>query len=121
MGYLGSLSSLQHEVRGEVYSVAGKQLLIRGFNYDGTAPDAFFLADTRTPRPNSEGRIVLPYPADGRSYQYDDTDIPILDRRFSNEDIVLELPAGVHVDDLTWISVWCRQFSIDFGNLILRK
>jgi len=30
----------------------------------------------------------------------------------------LTLPAHIKVSDLKWISVWCRKFSVDFGNLI---
>ena len=25
----------------------------------------------------------------------------------------------VQVEDLKWISVWCRRFSVDFGHLII--
>ena len=28
------------------------------------------------------------------------------------------MPAGIMVGDLKWISVWCRRFTVDFGNLI---
>ena len=32
--------------------------------------------------------------------------------------IVLTLPDGVKVNDLKWISVWCRRFAINFGDFI---
>lgn len=38
---IGSLSELQHEVRGEVYAVDSRTIHIRGFSYDGTAPGKF--------------------------------------------------------------------------------
>ena len=32
--------------------------------------------------------------------------------------IVLTLPQNITVSDLKWISVWCRQFSINFGDFV---
>ena len=32
--------------------------------------------------------------------------------------IVLTLPNNITVPDLKWISVWCRQFSINFGDFV---
>ena len=26
------------------------------------------------------------------------------------------LPAGLSAEDVTWVSVWCRDYSIDFGH-----
>ncbi len=34
------------------------------------------------------------------------------------EDITLTLPPGTKVSDLKWISVWCRAFQVNFGDLI---
>ncbi len=31
--------------------------------------------------------------------------------------MVLQLPDGVEVDDIRWISVYCRQYDIDFGHV----
>ncbi len=34
-----------------------------------------------------------------------------------SQDVVLQLPDGVEVDDIRWISVYCRQYDIDFGHV----
>ncbi len=36
------------------------------------------------------------------------------------QDVVLHLPVGVTVDQLRWISVFCRQYDIDFGHVIFK-
>merc|ERR1712179_900272 len=36
----------------------------------------------------------------------------------SNEAVTLILPEHLKVSDLKWLSVWCRKFSVDFGNVI---
>ena len=37
----------------------------------------------------------------------------------TQDDIVLTLPDKIKVKDLKWISVWCREFALDFGSLNL--
>ena len=37
----------------------------------------------------------------------------------SGEDIVATLPAGVVGADVTWVGIWCRKFSKDFGHVWL--
>lgn len=46
--------------QGVVYAVDESTLFVKGFAYDGTAPDAFFWVGN-TARPNPEGYII-PYP-----------------------------------------------------------
>ena len=53
----------------------------------------------------------------GQNYQYRDTSAPVLGRS-DDEQIALKLPSNMKVGDLKWISVWCRRFTVDFGNLI---
>ena len=36
-----------------------------------------------------------------------------------NEDIYLTLPNHVSAYNVKWISVWCREYSVDFGHVIL--
>jgi len=65
---------------------------------------------------------VLPWPADGKEYSYSDRNIPLIKRSFDgSEDLVLELPEGTTVDQLKWISVWCRDFDINFGHVTFPK
>ena len=64
--------------------------LITGFSYDGKGPDAFFWAgksdkpDTLVDTADAE---IITFPSDGKSYSYEDENVPILKRAFTNEDI----------------------------------
>lgn len=116
---MGDLTEIKHGVNGRVSAVGPTTLLISGFSYSGLGPDAFFMVG-RNGLPD-EGGVILPYPADGRAYDYYDTDAPVIERAFDREDVVLVLPKYFTVDKIAWLSVWCRKFSIDFGNLILEK
>ena len=35
------------------------------------------------------------------------------------QSVLLTLPQGWSTEDLTWISVWCRRFGVNFGDLII--
>ncbi|XP_033632784.1 protein Skeletor, isoforms B/C-like [Asterias rubens] len=105
---VGSLSTINHGVTGTVYAVDSDRLLIRGFTYDGTAPDAFlWIGDTD--RPDASGTIlpVDPNNPDVKLGLYGDAEISV------------RLPAGKTVSDYKWLSVWCRQFRANFGNLAI--
>ena len=39
---LGDFKTYSHDVTGEVFAVDDETILIKGFNYDGQGPDAFF-------------------------------------------------------------------------------
>ncbi len=43
--------------------------------------------------------------------------VQILDRADGVE-ITLTLPSGYKASELKWLSVWCRQFSVDFGHVV---
>merc|ERR1711962_258037 len=112
--FIESLSNLKHDVQGKLFAVGSSQLLLTEFSYDGQGPDAFFMVGTSgTP---GESGIILPYPADGKTYEYYDQNAPVL-QSFDYERLVLDLPDSVSVSDITWVSVWCRQFSINFGSV----
>jgi len=112
---VGLFQNYAHGIGGEVYAKDEKTLVIKGFTYDGAGPDAFFWAGT-SQAPSSVGTI-LPYPFAGKFYNYEDLSAPILSRRFNKEDIVLTLPEDLKASDIKWLSVWCRQFSVNFGDL----
>ena len=38
---------------------------------------------------------------------------------YSGQDIEFSLPAGVKGSNVTWVSVWCRAFKVDFGHVFL--
>lgn len=133
--YLGSFNKLTyHPVQGDLYMRDAKTLIIRNFVYDGEGPDAFFVVGKRQP-PMRRNRIVIrdrrdaipllhedPYSAysrhepNKRRLRYDDPDIPVLGR-FDGQDVELNLPQGVEADNIRWISLYCRQFNMDFGHV----
>ena len=115
--YLGKFRNYFHGISGNIYALGTKRLLVEDFKYDGTGPDAFFWAGTEGLKPGPEG-ILLAHPFRGKFYDYEDFDAPVL-KRFEGETVILTLPENVQVGDLKWISVWCRQFAINFGDFII--
>ena len=112
---VGSFRNLQHGVEGQVYAKDEKTIVIKNFGYDGSGPDAFFWAG-KSGRPSGVGTI-LPYPFEGKFYEYEDQSAPILDRRFSGEEITLTLPDSLKASEIRWLSIWCRRFSVNFGDI----
>ncbi|XP_043207358.1 protein Skeletor, isoforms D/E-like [Amphibalanus amphitrite] len=106
---LGSFKTLEHGVRGTVYAVDSRTLYIRNFNYDGQGPDAFFYVGSGN-RPSNSGYKVPD--ENGRTE-------PL--KAYRNKDITLTLPNGVTMDKVQWVSVWCKAYSVDFGNIILPR
>jgi len=111
----GDFTNYAHGIKGEVFLKDEKTLVIKGFAYDGAGPDAFFWAG-KSGQPSSVGTI-LPYPFEGKFYEYEDQNAPILERRFNGEEIVLTLPDDLKATDIKWLSVWCRRFRVNFGDM----
>jgi len=107
---LGSLKQLEHGVSGDIYAVDSRTIHIRNFNYDGQGPDAYFFVGSGT-----------------QVYGQDKRQVPDENGRvdplgpYRNKDITLTLPSGVTLDKVQWMSVWCRKFAVDFGNLVLQR
>ncbi|XP_077296640.1 protein Skeletor, isoforms B/C [Arctopsyche grandis] len=108
---IGPLADFAHTIKGTVYAVDESTLFIKGFAYDGTGPDAFFWVGN-SPRPSPEGYII-PYPED-----YVGREPPILNAH-NNTDVILRLPMGRRMRDIRWLSVWCRRFTVDFGEVFI--
>jgi len=111
----GDFQNYAHGISGEVYIKDEKTLLIKGFSYDGAGPDAFFWTGT-SKQPTAVGTI-LPYPFKGEFYEYEDQNAPILNKRYNNEEVTLTLPDNLKTSDLKWLSVWCRAFRVNFGDM----
>ena len=63
--------------------------IITGFSYDGKGPDAFFWAG-KSGKPKTvdpADTVIITYPSDGKSYSYEDQNVPILNRAYTNEEI----------------------------------
>merc|ERR1711971_1412880 len=119
---VGDISELsEHELAGELWATDKNTLEFRKFTYEGDGPDAFFMIGTHDAdeKPNLDDGIPIPYSKDEVFIQklYDINDeIPALPE-FKNEQFKITLPPGIHVSDLKWLSVYCRKFTKDFGNV----
>ena len=113
----GDFTNHYHGIGGTVYTKGKNMLIIKGFTYDGTGPDVFFLVGTQG-SPSDSGTI-LTYPYKGKHYEYNDENAPTLKEKFSgNMEVKLVLPPALTVMNIKWISVWCREFSVNFGDVI---
>ncbi|XP_063602074.1 protein Skeletor, isoforms B/C-like [Penaeus indicus] len=112
--YIGRLSTLHHDVTGDVYAVDNITVFIEGFTYDGEAPDAFFFAGNREAEPSNRGFIIP-----------DERGRTQVLGPYRNKNLVLRFPVTKKgqrsLNDVQWISVWCRKFSIDFGHVKIPK
>uniref|UniRef100_A0A8D8BRL3 Protein Skeletor, isoforms D/E n=1 Tax=Culex pipiens TaxID=7175 RepID=A0A8D8BRL3_CULPI len=111
-GYYGTkiadLTQLHHGVSGSVYAVDARTLFLKNFNYDGEGPAAYFyVGNTRAPSNKGAHRLR---DERGRS--------GVL-RKYRNEDITLSLPEGKTLRDVRWFSVWCDDFSVNFGDVVI--
>ena len=104
---LGSLSTIQHDVEGEVFAINARTLEVRNFAYDGLGPAAYFWTGTGTPSSNGVRVREVPGCADGA--------IPAGD---GTTTVRLELPADMDVTKIDYLSVWCDEFRVDFGNVV---
>merc|ERR1712215_617244 len=140
--YGGMLSQLatanRHYMEGEVVVKDENTIEIRNFSYPSTktypngrlGPDAFFIAGTEGCGPDqflkrgntdTSGIIIpLPFPQTGQSWDFEDFSIPKM-RAAVNEKITLKLPPGVEMEDLMWLSLWCRRYKSNFGQVLLNS
>jgi len=108
--YVGPFSTIWHDVVGDVYAVDNITIAVRGFSYDGEAPDAHFFAGNKTPEPSNRGFII----------PNDKNQIEVLGP-YNRRNFVLHFPVTKKGQrgffDVQWISVWCKKFAIDFGHV----
>ncbi|XP_026828705.1 protein Skeletor, isoforms B/C isoform X2 [Ooceraea biroi] len=108
---IGPLQEYAHGIKGKAYAVDDATIFIKGFYYDGTGPDAYFWVGNSS-MPSPDGYIV-PYPETDK-----DSDPQVL-QAYNNTDIILRLPGGKRIRDIKWLSVWCRRFTVDFGDVFI--
>lgn len=95
----------QHDVAGTIYVINENTIWVRGFSYDGTAPDAFFYGGS-TDSPSSNGEIIP-----------DEFGTTQKLGKYDNDNLILTLPVGKTINSYKWISIWCREFRVDFGHV----
>lgn len=103
---IGDLSMLAHDVSGTVYALNNRVLRIENFNYDGSGPAAVFW--TGTGSVNGGGQRV-PF----RTTCLASEKLPA----YAGETIELELPNGLTLSDVDYLSVWCESATSDFGSV----
>ncbi|XP_045489403.1 protein Skeletor, isoforms B/C isoform X4 [Pieris rapae] len=107
---VGALSELQHGVRGRLYAVDSRTVYLKDFNYDGVGPAAYFYVGT-SKTPSARGAVRLRDERGGTS--------PL--RKYRGESITLSLPDGSTLKDYAWFSVWCDDYSVNFGSVEIPK
>ena len=119
LGFFKQLAD--HKVSGFVVAKDEQTMLLCSFSYDGKGPDAFLVVGNSKAvnKPNADDAIpVVPgLEAIKRNFEFSDRDIPILGK-FDKETLEVRLPEGESVSGLKWISVFCRDYDIDFGHAI---
>ncbi|CAL4073049.1 unnamed protein product [Meganyctiphanes norvegica] len=112
--YIGKLSTLHHDVVGDVYAIDNITMYVKGFSYDGEAPDAFFFAGNRDSVPSNKGFIIP-----------DEKGTEQVLGPYRRKNLVLKFPITKKgqrsLNDVQWVSIWCRRFAIDFGHVKIPK
>ncbi|XP_055634516.1 protein Skeletor, isoforms B/C [Toxorhynchites rutilus septentrionalis] len=107
---IGDLTQLHHGVSGSVYAVDARTLFLKNLNYDGEGPAAYFyVGNTRAPSNKGAYRLR------------DERGRAGILRKYRNEDITLSLPEGKTLRDIRWFSIWCDDFSVNFGDVVIRN
>lgn len=104
---LGALSTLAHDVAGEVVAINERTLEVRNFRYDGAGPAAYWWVGTG---PVSGGGVAakeVPGCAGPAG-------IPAADGTVT---VRVELPADMDVTAIDYLSVWCEDVDVDFGSV----
>ena len=113
------LKTLGHGVEGEV-KVEGDKIVVENFSYDGTAPDAFFYVGTSGCPSGAGTRLGGDKPLGRHSRQRVELELPnnIRAGELTFVSVVLSMFVSC-AGDVTWVSVWCRNYSVDFGHTFL--
>ncbi|XP_057657689.1 protein Skeletor, isoforms B/C isoform X1 [Diorhabda carinulata] len=90
-----------------VVIVDAQTLLIPNFSYDGEAPDAKFWV----------GKGSRPTPQGYRVPDENGKESPL--RKYDRKTIVLTLPGDLTVFDIGHFGVWCEEFTVDFGHILI--
>ncbi|XP_044727067.1 protein Skeletor, isoforms D/E-like [Chrysoperla carnea] len=103
--FIGKLSELNHGVSGEVYAVDGRTIHLKDFTYDGEGPAAYFYVGN-TKEPSGNGIRLR-----------DERGSSGVIKRYRKKSITLTLPDGKTLNNIKWFSVWCDEFSVNFGDV----
>lgn len=100
VGQMAILSTLSHEVAGQVLIKDNCTLEVSSFTYDGGGPSVFFY-----------GGIDGNYTAQGFAIG------PMLNGTvYNNDNLTITLESPAQLDQMNGVSVWCADFSVSFGD-----
>ncbi|CAM1318131.1 Uncharacterised protein PB.6629, partial [Pycnogonum litorale] len=105
--FIGTFTNYAHRIKGDVYAMDNKNIFIKGFGYDGEGPAAYFWGGSSS-KPDSTGVKIMDENGSGSSLQ-----------PYGDKDITLTLPPSLTVNTMTWISVWCEDFRVNFGDVYI--
>ncbi|MCB9850343.1 MAG: DM13 domain-containing protein [Phycisphaerales bacterium] len=100
-GWVADLSTIFHAVNGTVTIVDATTLQVDHFTYDGGGPAVYFYLGAEDTDDAYFGGLEIQ---------------PHLTRAYNDESFTLTLPSGSTLDGYTAVSVWCAQFSVNFGS-----
>ena len=113
---------------GSVRILDESTIQIENFAYDGLGPDAYFIVGVETPVPPKRrpwppvDAIPLPIYDNAElnavqqpQLSFGSEEIPILGE-YDIQDLTIKMPIGVSAYSIKWISVYCRDYKIDFGH-----
>lgn len=98
---IGNLQTNAYGVKGKVYAANATALYLVDFSYDGSAPDAYFIAGT------SGGPVFVP----------DESGGPTSLRKYNRKTFLLQLPAGTRVKDVNWFAVGPYDAQSTYGSV----
>ena len=91
-----------HGISGTAHIVNNRTIELRNFFYDGTGPAVYVYVDPAAPAGGSWGTSISGLIGLGQPYV--------------NTNLTFTLPDGLDLEDVNYISIWCVQFSVDFGS-----
>lgn len=101
-GFVANLSTLAHNVSGQVHIVDADTVRAENFNYDGGGISVYFyLGTSNTDAAFTTGLRIGPQ---------------LLGTVFTNATLVIDLPAGTNLDGYNAVSVWCEAAAHNFGS-----
>ncbi len=114
---IGTFVRTQHDVRGMVWAYNNTLLLVEDFAYDGQGFGVYLQVATqgKNRREWIQNRRTIGYP------NPEDKGTPLERPYGRNPDkvdwIAIRMPSDINVVDIKWMTVWCDQFGISFGEV----
>jgi len=99
------------------------KLTVVNFLYPDPGPNTvFWVGETGDCDSNSIGKnsyILTPGKAGSRDYHANHAFLRSY--RGNEGDVVLRLPEGVQVKDLSWLCIWCKEYEVNYGAIKLKR